>query len=513
MIFQRMFAMIAKAEQINEEGFQMKYRHVQWTALLLAMMLACFAFPAAAAEDGGWEARLKAADGVVSVEKIEITTSQAFSEKYLVTFEQPLDWNDPSKGTFPQRVEIGLREGAAYNVLETNGYALNDAIYAAMGQDPSTALGGDPNAEMALMLGANYFNVEHRFFGASRPESMTNDGVQYWEYLTAENAARDYHRIYTALEPLFGKNWIATGSSRGGQMTNVYAHYFPEDMLLYAAYVAPFSEGPEDERFYPFVYTKIGDDAFGAETAKEYRDLVTAFQVELMRNKEAFLPMFETTAAQLGNTFREGTTISRVYDLAVLEFAVQFWQYQRIPFENLRQILDMPSAEAAEAQTKLMAEFQTFLTIQQPTDWSTGFFAWPYYVNGATTYGQYHYDFSYLREALKAEGLEGSLSVTEEMENGLLWDTVFTEEQRAAFTFDSSFRDAQAASIRTTSAKHLMIFGATDPWISLRMPDTDNPNVRIFIHPTATHTAMISTMPAEMQAEAVAVLRAWIGME
>ena len=71
-------------------------------------------------------------------------------------------------------------------------------------------------------------------------------------------------------------------------------------------------------------------------------------------------------------------------------------------------------------------------------DWSINCFAWPYYVNGATTYGQYHYDFSWLRAALAAAGVEDTLSVTEEMEDGLIWRLVFTEEQQAAFAYDGA---------------------------------------------------------------------------
>ena len=55
-----------------------------------------------------------------------------------------------------------------------------------------------------------------------------------------------------------------------------------------------------------------------------------------------------------------------------------------------------------------------------------------------------------------------------------------------------------------------MVYGATDPWASLRLPETDNPNVAVFVHPTAPHSALISTMPEEMMSEAMAVLQGWL---
>ena len=190
-------------------------------SLVLCLLLA--AGMAATAEETSWQEKLSQVEGVISVEAIPLDASaQFFEEKYLVTFEQPLDWSDPDAGSFPQRVEIGLRGEAQYVVMETGGYSLNDKIPGVA--DGMAQLGKDDAPEIGQILGANYVNVEHRFFGDSRPADMSNTDTRYWEYHTAENAANDYHRIYLALSPLLGGGWAATGSSRGGQMTNVYAY-------------------------------------------------------------------------------------------------------------------------------------------------------------------------------------------------------------------------------------------------------------------------------------------------
>jgi len=181
-----------------------------------------------------------------------------------------------------------------------------------------------------------------------------------------------------------------------------------------------------------------------------------------------------------------------------------------ISFDEIQEILDLPDSTPEETQAKAQAAFDLLMRVQTPVDWSSDFVAWPYYVNAATTYGQYHYDFSYLREALAANGLEDTLSVTEEMETGFLWNLVFTEAQREAFVYDGSFAEALAASEHTTGAKLLMVFGAVDPWISLRIPETDNPNVAVFVHPTAAHNASISSMPEEMRNEAVNIVKEWL---
>ena len=457
-----------------------------------------------------FQTKLENLDGVIKVEKITLDESATFfSEKYLVTFEQSLDWSNPEKGTFPQRVLLGIREGASVNVLETYGYCLPDKTT------------GDENvlkmdlgiADLVTTLGGNMIMVESRFSGDSRPEGMTNDDLTYWEYLTAENAANDYHRIYQSLSPLMGDVWAGTGSSRGGLNTNVYAYFFPEDMKVYVPYVAPCANSMKDDRMYKYVYTEIGNSAYGEEQAKEMRDCVTAFQVELMRKKDLLLPKLEAYIESAGLTYRDGVTTERLYDLSVLEFSLVFWQYQMFKFSDLDLVLNLPEETEEQCEQKLSIMFTILTNVQKPDDYATKGVGWPYYVNTATTYGQYYYDFSYLREALKEAGLEDKLSVTEDMQETFIQDTVFTEEQKAAFTYDGSFYEALTESIDTTTAKHLMIYGGTDPWYSVRIKDSDNPNVKIYVHPTGNHTTPISSMPEEMKEEIMDTLETWLTEE
>ena len=422
-----------------------------------------------------------------------------YSEKYILTFDQPLDWENPSLGTFPQRVEVAIRKDAPVTLMETDGYILPDKI-------SKTYLMYEPPFELTMEYGGNYVHVEHRFFGDSRPADMSNSDTKYWEYHTAANAAGDYHRIYTSLSPILGDKWISYGGSRGGLMTNVYGYYYPEDMLVYVAYVAPCSDGMGDERFYKHIYTDIGDDAYGEAQGKERRDLVTAFQTEAIRYKQDLLPKFRKKISSSKYHYPEDVTAEEVYDMVVLEFAVQYWQ-QGKDFEKIRQILDMP-----DGKKKRDSVYKLLLKIQDPIDWSQTFYAWPYYVNTATTYGQYHYDFSYLRTALAKEGLSDKLTVTEDMEDGFLQKLVFTEEQRNAFVYDGSFHDALVDSMATTKAKHLMIFGGTDPWYGVAIPldGVENENIRVFVNPTAPHTSTIGKLPAEMKQEAQDLLDSWV---
>ena len=460
-------------------------------------------------------------DGVTGVKVIEPAEGAVlFSERYLVTFEQPLDWNDPSVGTFEQRVAVDLCDGAEINVMETQGYCLADYTVPESEREAMNVLGMDLAPEMLSLVTkcGNYINVEHRFFGASRPADMSNTDTKYWEYHTPENAANDYHRIYTALAPLLGERWVSVGTSRGGLMTNIYAKYYPGDMDVYIPYVAPCSDGIDNDNMYRFVYEEAGNDTFGKEKAEEYRGIVTAFQVELMKYKEMILPNYSAYIEESGLHYQNGSEdFARLYDLNVLEFAVQSWQYKsKQNFDALKAILDMPEDTNEQKNERITELYQTLLNTQRPEDWSYDTSAWPYYVNTATYYGQYLYDFSYLREALEKAGVENTLSVSPEEDKEIPWSIVFTPEQREAFVYDGTFRKELTDDMKTTQAKHLMIFGATDPWFSQAVPEeitASNENIRRFVNPDYPHDATISNMPEDTKNEIVSLLKEWLSAE
>ena len=452
--------------------------------------------------------KLKKLDGVISVEKVD-NLSDFYSERYMVVFEQPLDWSDPSKGTFPQRVLLGFRKDASVNVLETYGYSLPDIV----SKNPEVLGKDELISDLALTLEGNMILVESRFSGGSRPEGISNDDTNYWEYLTSENASNDYHRIYQSLSKVLGDVWAATGSSRGGLNTNVYAYYFPEDMKVYVPFAAPCADGMDDDRMYPFVYTEIGNAAYGEEAAAQMRDTVTTFQVEMMRKKDLLLPKLEAYIEQNGLIYRDGVSTSMIYDLWTLECGILVWQYRVVSFDVLNVLINLPEDTDDALDYKLTMMFQVATILQKPDDWAANSTEWPYYVNTATTYGQYRYDFSYLREALQEEGLEDKLTITADMEDDLIRNFVFTEEQKEAFTYDGTFFAALSASMDTTRAKHVMIYGVADPWYCMRIRETENPNVKVFVHPTGNHMPRISSFPEEMQNDIKETLEEYLTAE
>ena len=198
----------------------------------LAVAAALFLLSAQTLYAQDYQALFEALPSVRKVEKID--GGQAFPNKYLLWFEQPISHKDPSKGTFLQRVFVGCTDRDSSSVFVAEGYG---AAYAAR---PTY------KDEIALLFNLNNVVVEHRYFLESRPDAG-------WEYLTAENAANDYHRVITELKTVFPKKWIGTGISKGGQNSAIFRAFFPDDVDITVPYVGPFCRSREDGRHEPFI--------------------------------------------------------------------------------------------------------------------------------------------------------------------------------------------------------------------------------------------------------------------
>ena len=148
------------------------------------------------------------------------------------------------------------------------------------------------------------------------------------------------------------------------------------------------------------------------------------------------------------------------------------------------------------------AVYRLLYNTNEPYIWATNSIYFPYYVQAATQNGEHEYDFSFIREALKKEGLEDLLTVTEDMEKGLLFKMVFTDEQLAAFTFDDQLYADMVEWSHTVEKPVIMFYGGTDVWYEVRLPDvTDNPNVHIYVDKMGSHQADLDNLTTDEQAE------------
>ena len=456
--------------------------------VLLFVLMACS--PAYSAQT--FREQLARLEGVVSIDEV-VQSVDVFAEKYIAWFEQPLDWASPDVGKFIQRVEIGFQDFDSVNVFNVDGYELN-----------TSRINFDDRHELARMYNANYINVEYRYFDKSIPEGLSEDKTALWEYLTDENASYDFHNIMEQLRGILSGTWLFTGMSKGGQATNIFSYYFPNDADAYVAYVAPFCDGTNDPRLIEALYTTIGNKRYGEAQAKIYRDMLLELQVEAVRNRDYVQPLV-VSADTMPRTFGNA---SKDFEAAVIDYAVEVWQYNH-EFSEIGQVLKMPREDNPYTQINERTEYLNALAKlikgnSQPSDVSD----FPYRYQAATENGDYALKTKYLREALAREGL--SMYLTEADEFDYEERISFTEEQYRLFTFDPYMRNELLAWSHTTQSNVIMIYGNSDPWYFVRLPDVDdNPNVHIFTT-NMSHKASIMRMPDSQKAQVTALLNEWL---
>ena len=110
--------------------------------------------------------------------------------------------------------------------------------------------------------------------------------ADYWEYLTCAQASEDFHTMIGSLKNIFSGKWCFEGASKGGEFTTYYLSSHPEDIDLFIAECAMLKLGANSPGSLDYVYTTAGDDRYGKEQAKEYRDLLLRFQVEMIKHRD-----------------------------------------------------------------------------------------------------------------------------------------------------------------------------------------------------------------------------------
>ena len=465
--------------------------------LLLFLLLSFCGTSAASFKDD-----LLTLEGVVSVDEIvQSGDSKPFAEKYIVTFAQYIDWNNPNLGTFTQRVEIGFKGYDNVNVIYTSGYELYEDNFEF-----------DDEHEISKIYDGNFINVEYRFFSKSKPEGLSSESTALWQYLTDENASNDFHNIIEQLKEILSGRWVFTGVSKGGQATNVFAYYFPNDADAYVSYVAPFCDGIDDDRAFNAIYNTIGNERYGEEKAKEYRDLMLDFQVEAIKNRDYLQPLIISEDSYLDNKYPLKTA-SLDFEVAIVDLVFGEWQYDQnfASFDEVMKITprsdDLSTPDVKENQ-KFLDALLTLIHVKNDPFIVDRELSFPYTVHAATENGNYGMRLQPLRDELAKIGF--SMDFTAETEKNYLALSELTQEQLDKFKFNPSTRNKMLEWTQTNKSNVIMIYGDSDPWYFMRLPETDNQNIHIFISSAEAHGVSINNMEEELSTEIKALLSEWL---
>ncbi len=399
--------------------------------------------------------KLATINNVVSIEKKDQVSH--FDENYEIWFEQPIDHNDLSKGTFRQRVFLGFENTSQPVIVELRGYGI----------------GPESAGELANHYNANQLTIEHRYFNKSRPDDVD------WNTLTIENAAKDQKIIIDEIKKAIYPNakFVTTGISKGCQTTMAHRRYFPKNVDACVCYVGPLNYQREDPRVYEFL-NNVGTE--------EDRNKIKAFQELCFENRDALLSMMKKVGEEKGMTWEFG--IDKAIDYTILEYSFAFWQWGKpvnsIPSGNV-------SPEGIYMHLIDVVGYD-FFEEKSVTDLQ------PYFWAALTEQGIYGYETAPFKKYLNTEEI-------------YKFDWAFPD----GFSKEYDLKPMQEIKsfLDTSAEKMLFIYGEYDTWSATAVELTDDASTREvfkFVRPKGNHKDRIRNFDEDSQKRIYGIIDSWL---
>ena len=405
--------------------------------------------------------QLCALDCVSEVQPLETT---CFKEKYVLKMEQQVDWKTSAKGTFGERIFVGLKGLDEPTVIVTEGYS------ASYGLNPGY------EEELSRLFDANVVLCEYRYFSQSVPVP-TN-----WDYMTVDNSLADYHHVRQVFGQLFKGKWISTGISKGGQTTMFYRATYPDDVDVSVSYVAPLNRAVEDGRHEKFLAKKVG--------TKEERKVIRQAMQELMRRKPELMKLFHAYCEE--NDYQFLMSEEDVYDYCVLEFPFALWQWGT----PVSSIPELTSDEDDEVW------FDCLMKVSSPDYFAYPSQYMPFDVQAAKELGYYGYSLKPIKKWTSLKSTKGYLK------------KMWLPDSLRKYDFDPALYKRTVKYLKKEDPKHIFIYGEIDPWSSSGVCTWLNckkkKNMRVYVQPRGSHKARINNMPERMKTEIINRLTNWL---
>lgn len=394
------------------------------------------------------------------IKKMELIPGNSFfNETWEIMIRQPLDHSDTTLGYFLQRVFVADKKKDNPVVLITEGYGAN---YAASPRYIN---------ELSPILGSNQICVEHRYFGESWPDSIN------WDFLTVQNAAGDHHAIVEMFKKYYSGKWVNTGISKGGQTAVYHRKFFPKDVEVTVAYVAPLNFGVEDGRHEKF-FNKIPGTA-------EQRKKIKQFQLDVLKNRKNIIPKLEEYTKEKEYTFR--ISMDEVLDYCVLEYPFALWQWGRF-------IDEIPSKNSGWEEL-----YKHLIKISNPS-----YFAIEdmesiksFFVQAARELGYYGYDIKPFKKYLSIKTAEN-----------YLFSIFLPENTPVVYNKNTAIQVKKF--IDRTDAKILFIYGEFDPWSASGFEVPQKDNLLKIVKPGGSHSSRIGNLPAGQRKQVMVKLDEWL---
>ncbi len=386
----------------------------------------------------------------------EITNMEAkdhFTKAFQLVLAQPLDHNNPEIGTFKHYVYLSHAGINKPTVIITEGYNANPRTY-----------------ELSKIVKGNQVQVEYRFYGKSRPDSIP------WNYLKNDQAIEDYHHLVTKLKTLYYNKWISTGISKGGETVLIYKSKYPYDVDVAVPYVAPLINTQEDPRTATHINT-IGSDSCRAKIAK--------FQRLVLENRDEVLIEISKYAEAKGMKFTE-LSMEEALEYAVLEFPFSFWQWGG----SCEAILD----ENATAK-ELFGVINNIVGISFYND-KTFYDLLPSYYQHMIELGYYGFDTTPVKELIKVVHKPTNMRFA---------------PKNVDLTYDANYIKEVRDYIENKGNKILYIYGEYDTWGACAPNPKPHVNALKMVLKGASHSTRIKNFSREDKQLIYDKLQNWLG--
>ncbi|MEU6080710.1 S28 family serine protease [Streptomyces sp. NPDC047108] len=380
---------------------------------------------------------------------------------FVLNYKQPIDHRHPSKGSFKQRLTVLHKDTDRPTVFQTSGYNV------------STTAG---RSEPTKIIDGNQVSMEYRFFTPSRPDPADWSKLDIWQ------AASDQHRIFKALKKVYGKNWLATGASKGGMTATYFRRFYPNDMDGTVAYVAPNDVNNREDSRYDRFFETVG--------SKECRDALNAVQREALVRRDEMTGLYKKWAKDNDATFKTVGSLDKAYESVVLDMVWAFWQYS-----SEKDCADVPKPDVST--DKLYAY----------VDAISGFSA--YADQGLSTYTPYYYQAGTELGAptLEYPHLDGLLRYP-----GYFTPRAYVPRDIPMEWKSGVMRDVDRW-VKNRGERMMFVYGENDPWgaepFRLGKKAKDS---YVFFAPGANHGANVAGLTAGEKEKATSEILEWAGV-
>ena len=388
-----------------------------------------------------------------NAEVSKMETEEYFTKAYQLVLNQPLDHQNPNAGTFKQYVYLSHIDEDSPTVLVTEGYNATPKTY-----------------ELSKIVRGNQVQVEYRFYGKSRPDSIP------WNYLTNNQAIEDYHQLVTKLKTLYSGKWISTGISKGGETVLIYKSKYPYDVDVAVPYVTPLIKSQEDSRTETFLKT-VGSEKCRAK--------ITQFQRAVLNNRSEMLKLATNYATSRNMSFTE-IPMEEALEYAVLQFPFSFWQWSglcdEIPSEN-------------STAKELFEYINTIVGISFYND-KTYYDLLPSYYQHITELGYYGFDINAVEDLLK---------IVKQPTNKRF------APKNVDLIFNKSYMENVRDFVENRGNKILYIYGEYDTWYACAPKPKPHVNALKMVLKKGSHKTRIKDFSKEDQQIIYDKLQNWLG--